>query len=267
MNTDSFTQFKANQRESWAHFAPLEVFTTAPAGCLVEFAQVKAGEKVLDVACGTGVVAITASRLGADVYGLDLSPVLLTQAKENAQIAQMSIEFLEGDVENLPYPDATFDVVLSQFGHMFAPRPEVTIAEMLRVLKPHGRMAFSTWPPEMFMARMFALSRKYMPFPDNIPFPELWGEPLIIRERLANRVKNLFFDRQMVSIPSLSPEHTRKYFEATSGPLIKMQKKLSETAPEKLIEFQREFEALIIEYRKNNLLQQHYLMTRAYKIE
>jgi len=121
---DPFADLKKRQREMWASFAPTAVFTTPVAGQLVTFAGIAPGENVLDVGTGTGVVAITAARAGAWVTGLDLTPALLDQARENARIAQMpQIVWTEGDAENLPYPDASFDVVVSQFGHIFAPRP------------------------------------------------------------------------------------------------------------------------------------------------
>src|SRR5213592_3479812 len=140
---DSLARFKEAQREGWAHFAPLEAITTPPAAELVRRASPRAGQRVLDVACGTGVVAVTAARLGARVTGLDLTPELHGRARENARIAGGDIEGHEGDVERLPFADGTYDMVLSQFGHMFAPRPEVAIAEMLRVLKSGGTIAFS----------------------------------------------------------------------------------------------------------------------------
>src|SRR5881628_248600 len=155
-SVDPLARFKEAQREGWAHFAPFEALTTPPAAELVRRASPRAGQRVLDVACGTGVVAVTAARAGARVSGLDLTPQLLEQARENARLANVEIEFREGDAEQLPFGDSAFDVVLSQFGHMFAPRPEVAIGEMLRVLKPGGTIAFSTWPPELFMGRMFA---------------------------------------------------------------------------------------------------------------
>src|SRR5437773_1291775 len=128
---DPFAQFKESQKQGWAHFAPLEAFTTPSAARLVRHARVTAGQRVLDVACGTGVVAITAAGLGARVSALDLTPQLLERARENAQAVKVEIEWREGDAEQLPFGDATFDVVLSQYGHMFAPRADVALSEML----------------------------------------------------------------------------------------------------------------------------------------
>src|SRR5262249_57650545 len=125
---DPFTEFKATQRAGWANFGPLAAVTIPCAGRLVRFAGVQAGQRVLDVACGTGVVAVTAARLGAHVTGADLTPELLAQARESSAIAGLDIEWREADVEQLPFADAAFDVVLSQFGHIFAPRPLLAIA-------------------------------------------------------------------------------------------------------------------------------------------
>ena len=190
MSADPFAQLKAAQREAWATFSPQAMFTVPPAASLVEFASVRNGEVLLDVACGTGVVAITASRIGARVRGLDLSPVLLEDARKNAALIAADIEFVEGDVEAMPYPDATFDVVLSQFGHMFAPRPEVTIAEMLRVLKPKGRIAFSTWPPELLVGQMFGLIAKYLPPPVGV-------ETTLARGNSGQPLKQIVVDEEI----------------------------------------------------------------------
>src|SRR6202521_3802939 len=162
---DVFESFKAAQRAGWAHFAPLQAITTGPAARLVRYASIRAGQSVLDVACGTGVVAITAARGGAQVTGLDLTPELLEVARENGRVASVSIDWHEGDVEHLPFDESTFDTVVSQYGHMFAPRRDVSVAEMLRVLKPGGVIAFSTWPPELFVGQMFAPSARYTPPP------------------------------------------------------------------------------------------------------
>ena len=120
-NIDPFDSFKTAQKLGWAHFAPLAELTTPPAAQLVKHAHLRAGLRVLDVACGTGVVAVTAARQGARVTGLDLTPALLERARDNSRIAGVEVDWREGDVEKLPFEDSSFDVVLSQFGHIFAP--------------------------------------------------------------------------------------------------------------------------------------------------
>ncbi len=261
--TDPFARFKAAQREAWALFAPLATFTTIPAAHLVKLAGIRPGEAVLDVATGTGVVAVTAARAGAKVRALDLSPALLAEARANASVAGVSVDFVEGDVEALPYDDASFDVVTSQFGHMFAPRPSVAVAEMLRVLKPGGRIAFSTWPPDQFIARVFTLVAKYMPPPEGVAPPPAWGDPSVVRERLGAAVTDLFFERELALVPALSVSHYRTSLEHTAGPVIK----LVQTVPaEALSKFRAELDALIASYLVDNAVRQHFLMTRATKL-
>jgi ubiquinone/menaquinone biosynthesis C-methylase UbiE len=264
---DPFAAFKAIQREAWSLFTPMETFTTPTAAKLVNFAKVEPGQKLLDVGCGTGVVAITAARIGAKVRGLDLSPVLIEHAREHAALMKLDVDFREGDAENLPYGDSEFDVVLSQFGHMFAPRPDVTISEMLRVLKPGGTMAFSTWPPHLYVGRMFALVARHVPPPEGVASPVLWGDPKIVGERLAGKVKDISFEMDMMTPAALSPQHVRRMMEATIGPIIKLIQQYKDE-PEKLRSFRTEFEALITEYfdGSNNVMRQQFLMTKARKV-
>jgi len=222
---------------------------------------------VLDVACGTGVVATTAARLGARVTGLDLTPELLDRARENSRTAGVEIDWLEGDVEKLPFDDAAFDVVISQFGHIFAPRAEVALAEMLRVLKPGGTIAFSTWPPELLVGRTFALLASYLPPPPpGVSTPPEWGDPTVVRERLGARVGDIAFDRATMLVPALSPKHYRSFTERTAGPTAKLVESLAVSNPPKLATFRREYEALVAEYFEDNVIRQDYLITRAKKI-
>ncbi|MGA7796894.1 MAG: class I SAM-dependent methyltransferase [Candidatus Acidiferrales bacterium] len=264
---DPFDSFKAAQKQGWAHFAPFEAITTPCAAQLVKRAGVRSGHRVLDAACGTGVVSVTAARLGARVTGLDLTPELLERARENARIARVQIDWHEGDVEKLPFGDAAFDIVLSEFGHIFAPRPEVAIAEMLRVLKPGGTIAFSTWPPELFVGRMFALTASYMPPPPpGVAPPPLWGDPNIVRQRLGSAVKDIFFDRATMLVPALSPSHHRRASEKSAGAMVRLVASLEESDPATLEKFRREYDSLASEYFEDNLLRQDYLITRATKI-
>lgn len=264
MSEDPFAQLKAIQREGWALFAPLEAVTTGTAAELVKHARVRAGQSMLDVGCGTGVAAITAARVGAQVRGLDLSPALLEHARKHAALAAVEVDFQEGDVEALPYDASTFDVVISQFGHMFAPRPEVAIAEMLRVLKPGGTIAFSTWPPEHFVGQMFALVGKFVPPPPGAAPPPQWGDPNIIRQRLGDATTDIVFDRSVMIFPTLSPQHYRNGIEQTLGPVVKLVSALKDE-PAKLAAFRAELDGFIARYFENNVVRQHYLMTRAIK--
>ncbi|NOT25816.1 MAG: class I SAM-dependent methyltransferase [Acidobacteria bacterium] len=262
-DTDPFAGFKDKQREMWASFTPTALFTTPVAAQLVKFSGIAHGEKVLDVATGTGVVAITAARTGAKVTGLDLTPPLLEQARQNAGIAGVDVEWKEGDAEALPYPDASFDVVTSQFGHMFAPRPDVAIAEMRRVLKPGGRVAFATWPPEHVVGRFFSfVGRNSPPPPPGAVPPPLWGTPAIITERLAAGFDAPFFVRGTMSIPALSLAHYRLFMETSVGPIQKLVESLAGD-PQKLAAIRAEFDSLIAPYYVDNLVLQDYLFTRA----
>lgn len=264
---DALQTFKQNQRQMWPSFVALETLTMAPAAHLVRHARVRAGQSVLDVACGTGVATVTAARQGCRMTGLDLTPELLERARENATIAGVTVEWHEGDVEALPFGDAQFDAVLSQFGHMFAPRPEVAIAEMLRVLKPGGTIAFSTWPPEMGFGRRFEIMAKYAPAPPfPVPPPPLWGNPDIVRERLGSAVRDIVFARGTLLVPSLSPEHNVLHAEKTSPNVMKIMENLGRSDPAKLVQLRKEFVALAAQYFEDNSVRQDYLITRATKI-
>jgi SAM-dependent methyltransferase len=267
MNTDPIEQFKTKQRETWTlgNFGDMAVFTTPVAGHLVRYARVTDGQAVLDVGTGTGVVAITARNIGARVTGLDLTPALLAQARENAAVADHDdIAWHEGDAEALPFPEASFDVVLSQFGHMFAPRPEVAVSEMLRVLKPGGTIAFATWPGEQLIGRMFSLNAKYAPPPQGVASPVQWGDVAIVRQRLGDSVKRLHAERGIMGIPSLSPRHLRLFLEAKTGPFIQTVKVLQHE-PARLEAWRNEIDEMLGEYLHDNVVRHEYLLTRAIK--
>lgn len=261
---DPLANFKAAQRAGWALFAPLQATTTMPAAQLVTYAGIRAGQQVLDVACGTGVVSVTAARTGAVVTGLDLTPELLAVARDNARTARVDVAFHEGDVEALPFDASSFDVVVSQFGHMFAPRPAVAIGEMLRVLKRGGTIAFSTWPPRHHVGRMIELTARYLPPPPpGVSPPAEWGDEAVVRERLGGAVRDVAFARGVSVVPTLSAAHYREQIERTAGAVVKLIEMLSGTNPARLDAFRKEHEALTAEYFDDNCLRQEYLMTRA----
>jgi SAM-dependent methyltransferase len=262
---DPLDTFKATQKAGWAHFAPVQAITTVPAALLVDFARITSGCRVLDVGCGTGVVAVTAARLGALVAGLDLTPDLLEIAHANARTAGVQVDWREGDAEALPFEDGEFDVVVSQFGHMFAPRPEIATAEILRVLRPGGTIAFSTWPPDLAIGRMFALVGRYLPPPPGVAPPPQWGVPAVIRERLGAAVRDVTFDVGRMIVPALSPAHIGEFMERTVGPILKLVEMLEAADAAKLGRFRGELRALFADYFDGNAVHQDFLMTRAVK--
>ena len=260
-----FDAVKNKAKKLWSTFGPFENVTGLAAPELIKFAGIESSSKVLDVGCGTGVVALTASRQGASVSGSDLIPELIDQAVDNAKTAGEDIDFKVADVEDLPYEDESFDIVVSQFGHMFAPRPDVCTKEMLRVLKPGGVISFSTWPPELLTGRTFRLVGKYAPKPPKgVSAPVDWGEPSKIIERLGDRVKDITFHRSEFKNPALSPSHMRNFLEAYVGPVSAVVA-MMESEPKMLSEFRHELDELLSEYFTDNGVIQSYLMTRAIK--
>ena len=175
---------------------------------LVRSINVHSGEDVLDIACGNGNTAITARRMGANVTGIDITAELLELAVEETKIAQVDgITWREGDVQNLPFEDESFDVVLSTFGHMFAPQADLVAKEIIRVTKKGGRIGFATWPPELAIGSIFKVNGKHLPKPVNSPpSPIIWGVPEVIEKRL-NEVTKVRFERGTILFPILSPNH------------------------------------------------------------
>ena len=183
--------------------------------------HVQPGTRVLDVACGTGNVAVPLARTGAAVTGVDIAPNLLAQARDRAAAESLSITFDEGDAEQLPYPDGSFDAVVTMFGAMFAPRPEVVAAELARVLKPGGLLAMANWTPGSFSGQMFRIGNLHIPPPPGILPPVLWGDPDTVRDRLAPHFDGIAtqpvaMDFDLPMNPSETVAMFRKYFGPTT---------------------------------------------------
>lgn len=180
---------------------------------LVEAGHVSATATVLDVGCGTGNVAITAARRGAAVTGLDITPAMLTEARKNAEVAGVeNVRWREGTATDLPFEDETFDVTLSSVGHVFADPPDAAARELLRVTRPGGRLAFTSWTPESVVPAMGRVLTDYLPSTPDAPEPPfLWGDPEVVRERLSDSVDDLEFETGTVLTPVLTPQH---YWEA-----------------------------------------------------
>lgn len=181
---------KAGSRQTWmdGDYGKIAKSIESAAVEFVARRNIAPGTRVLDVACGNGNVAIPAARAGAEVIGIDIAPNLVDQARQRAREASLDVKFEVGDVEDMPYRNAEFDLVLSMFGAMFAPRPEKAAAEMLRVCRSGGMLAMANWTPAGFAGQMFGLVGRYVP-PPPVPAPTLWGEEQVVRERLAGAVR------------------------------------------------------------------------------
>jgi len=175
--------------------------------------------QVLDVACGTGNLAVPAARTGAEVTGVDIASNLLDQARRRAAAEGLKARFDEGDAEKLPYPDASFDIVISMFGVMFAPRPELAAAELLRVCRPGGRIALANWTPRGFVGQMFTTIASHVPPPAGVPSPILWGDEATVRERLGGSCSDLRTIPQMIAFEfPLSPAEVVEFWRVYYGP-------------------------------------------------
>lgn len=178
------------------------------------------GLRVLDVACGTGNLAIPAAQAGALVTGVDIATNLLEQGRLRSQQAGVHVQFDEGDAEHLQYPDASFDLLVSQFGAMFAPRPALVAAELVRVCRPGGKIVMANWTPGGFIGQMFKLMGKHAPPPADMPSPLLWGEADIVRERLRDGIVQMQLSSVMASLhyPYSVPE-TVEFYRHYFGPV------------------------------------------------
>jgi SAM-dependent methyltransferase len=247
----------------------LASYGSAPeAAHLVRFAGVRPVDRVLDVGTGSGLVAIVAAQLGAGVAGFDPTAALLAKARDNAALAGCrDIEWHEGAAEALPFPDATFDVVLSQYAHMFSPQPDVAAGEMLRVLKPGGRIAFAAWTPDGLAPQLMGLTFRYLPPMPGAPPPSPfeWGHAEGVRKYLGERVRDLGFEAAALQLPALSTAHARRLFEETFGPTVLLVRALSND-PARLAQWRHEHDAAAAEFFTDGRLVFDYLLTRAMKI-
>lgn len=223
--TDTDRELKAKHRTMWGlgDYATVATEVIASLGpTLVEAAGIAPGQRVLDVAAGSGNVSIPAARLGADVTASDLSPDLLARGKAAADAAGLSLAWEEADAENLPYDDAAFDAVLSCVGVMFAPHHQAAADELVRVTRPGGTIGLISWTPEGFIGQMFAAMKPYAPPPPpGAQPPPLWGSEDHVGELFGDRVDNLRMERRAVHVPIFgSGAEFRDFFKANYGPTI-----------------------------------------------
>ncbi|WP_345507403.1 class I SAM-dependent methyltransferase [Terrabacter aeriphilus] len=188
---------------------------------LVDACGVRAGQQVLDVAAGTGNAALPAARAGARVTASDLAPELLDAGRRLADEAGLALDWERADAEALPFDDASFDVVVSCVGVMFAPHHRVAADELVRVARPGATIGLVSWTPQGFIGQMFAAMKPYAaaPPPGAQP-PPLWGDEAHVRELLGDRVEDLRAEKRSWPVRFARPEDFRDFFKRTYGPTI-----------------------------------------------
>jgi ubiquinone/menaquinone biosynthesis C-methylase UbiE len=234
----SLSSIKDRQQKTWTsgNYARIGNTLVIMGELLCEAVNLRAGDKVLDVATGSGNTAISAARRFCAVTGIDYVPELVEQARKRTEVESLEVTFDVGDAEDLPYPDASFDVVLSTLGVMFAPDQEKAAGELLRVCRPGGRIGLANWTPEGFIGNMFRTMGKHVPPPPGIKPPPLWGTEERLRELLGEGVASLEMRKRSYTWRYPSAGHFVEYFRSYYGPTLKAFDSLGKDGQEALAE-------------------------------
>jgi len=238
-------ELKAKHRALWASgdYPAVAVELIPQLGPeLVRACGVRAGQRVLDVAAGSGNAAIPAAALGATVTASDLTPELFDAGRRIAAERGVDLDWVEADAEALPFDDGSFDVVMSCVGAMFAPRHQVTADELVRVCRPGGTIGMINWTPQGFIGNLFKTMKPYAPPPPPGASPApLWGDEQHVRELFGDRVTDLELRRQIVTLDfRTDPTEFREYWKAKYGPTIATYR-FNADRPERVAELDRDF--------------------------
>lgn len=220
--TPEMESLKARLKATWmaGDYGLIAKSTESGAEEFINRLALKPGTRLLDVACGSGNLAIVAARTGAIATGVDIAPNLLEEGRERSKAEGLTIQFDEGDAEQLPYPDADFDVVVSMFGAMFAPRPELAAAELVRVCRLGGRIAMANWTPAGFAGQVLKTVGRHVPPPPGVPPPAQWGDEAIVGERLRDGIADLQMTKRICAIRyPFPPAEVVEFFSMHFGPV------------------------------------------------
>ncbi len=214
---------KVRQQATWSagDYAVIGTTLQIVGESLCEAVDLRAGNRVLDVAAGNGNASLAAARRWCEVVATDYVPALLDRARERAAADRLAIEFREADAENLPFADASFDVVLSTFGVMFTPNQERAAAELVRVCRPGGKIGLANWTPESFIGQLFKAIAKHLPPPPGLKSPALWGTEVRLAELFASGAAEIDAQRRTYVFRYRSPAHWLEVFRTYYGPTHK----------------------------------------------
>jgi SAM-dependent methyltransferase len=218
-----YSAVKHRQQATWASgdFSVVAARIVYQAEQLCETADLQAGWRVLDVATGSGNAALAAARRGCEAVGIDYVPALLERGRTRAVAEHLSVEFLEGDAEQLPFPDATFDAVVSIYGAMFAPNHQLAASELARVCRPGGRIALACWTPDGFIGETFRLFSRFLPPTPGLQPPVLWGDETYQRELFGESARSLKAYPQTAIFRYQSAEENVEFFRTYYGPTLR----------------------------------------------
>ncbi|ROZ71472.1 class I SAM-dependent methyltransferase [Ramlibacter sp. WS9] len=219
-----FNAIKTRQKAAWASGDYAVVGTTLQivGETLCEAADLRAGQRVLDVAAGNGNATLAAARRWCEVTSTDYVPALLERGRERAAAERLhGVDFREADAEALPFDDASFDAVLSTFGVMFTPNPARAASELLRVCRPGGKIAMANWTPESLIGQVFKTLGKYVPPPAGVTSPALWGTRVRNVELFEAGASNIVTETRQFNFRYRSPEHMLEVFRGYYGPILK----------------------------------------------
>jgi len=221
--TVDLTLLKAKQQAAWAagDYAVIGTTLQIVGETLCEALDLRAGERVLDVAAGNGNATLAAARRWCDVVSTDYVPALLERARARAGAEGLAVQFEQADAEHLQYEDGAFDVVLSTFGVMFTPNQEQAAAEAARVCKRGGRIGLANWTPTSLVGEMFKLIGRYIPPAPGVKSPALWGTAERLRELFGGRIAALQAPRRHFVFRYRSPRHWLDTFRTYYGPMHK----------------------------------------------
>jgi SAM-dependent methyltransferase len=222
MNAD-FNAIKQRQQATWASgdFAVVGVTLQIVGEMLAEAADIRAGEHVIDIAAGNGNATLAAAHRFAQVTSTDYVPALLEKGRRRAEAEGMVVHFQEADAEALPFEDASFDVALSTFGIMFTPDHLRSSAEMMRVVRPGGRIGMANWTPEGVVGQLFKTIGKHVPPPAGLKSPALWGTEDYLRELFGAGTAQMRVERKHFNFRYASPAHWLQVFRDYYGPVHK----------------------------------------------
>ena len=233
-----FSAAKQRQRDAWAagDFSRIATTTTLVGELLCESVDVRAGQDVLDVATGSGNTALAAARRGCQAVGIDFVPSLLERARQRAAVERLEATFQDGDAEHIPFADASFDVVLSTFGVMFAPDQQQAASEILRVCRGGGKIGLANWTPESFVGQIERVAAAYRPPPTaGLRSPILWGLEPHVRELLGEKVRSVRAQKRVCLFRARSVQHWLEFNITYLGHAKRTLESLDPTMQERLL--------------------------------